>query len=288
MLLVRQNGIPSEWHPYMGVEPLKYVGDVIVVFDPSKTNMAMIVGTPDGNILDAIEFSGNNRKRGPIMDTTVYCEEVRCFLKSYLQSANLYYVAVEAAITKRGMSYHHSNMTLTEIRSNLLNFFMEEFSIRVIEVNNWSWKSATLPQGYRSRSEKGSKRYFMEQMASSPFAYYYEADITDCICIYWYVCASKCATYQTICNKAEPAQVEYKYSYYSAGMQLASSIKAVPYNPAFTLVENLNFYSNRFSKPFVMEVPISAIDVNDVYGKAALFKFEDISADTLKVVAARS
>ena len=97
------------------------------------------------------------------MDTTVYCEEVRQFLKQYLVNANIYFVGVEQAITKKGMEHHHSNMVLTEIRGNILNFFLDQYNVRVTEINNWSWKAGVLPKGYRGKFEKGSKKWFQDQ-----------------------------------------------------------------------------------------------------------------------------
>lgn len=287
MLVVEQNTYFTNWGMGDTVKPLEYTGDVLVVFDPSKTNMAMVVGTPEGTILNTLEFSGNNRKRGPVMDTTLYCAEVRHFLTTYLSKVNLYMVAVEQAITKKGVGYHHSNMVLTEIRSNILNFFLETFGIRVIEVNNWSWKHAVLPKGYRSQSEKGSKLWFRDTMNDSPYAHYFEADMTDCICIYWYLITKRCSNYSVYCDRYESCDTDYMYFYAPLNSSVHKDAREVTYNPRFTIKENLDFYMNRIFSPIAMKVEIKDENLGEVYNHAFGFELENISDVYVKVVAQR-
>lgn len=284
MLVVENNRIGINWSIGDTVTPLKYGGDLVVVIDPSKTNMAMLFGTPNGDVLNVLEFSGNNRKRGPVQDTTIYCSEVRHFLKEYLKYANLYIIAVEQAITKKGEGYHHSNMVLTEIRGNILNFFLEEFGIKVLEINNWSWKSHCLPKGYRGHNEKGSKRYFIENFPESPYCNYFEADVTDVICIYQYVIDMKCSGYKSLCNRVEPALREYKYYYTSVKNIYTENNPKVVYNPVFSIKENLDFYVNRMLTSFYMDVPTDRVEPADVYGKTVLFEASDMKENSVRVV----
>lgn len=289
MLVVYHNEFYADWHIGHDVQPIEYPGDVIVAFDPSKTNLAMVVGTPDKQILDTIEFSGNNRRRGPAMDTTVFCQEVRSFLSTYLSKVNLYCVGVEQALTyKTATVNHNTNMVLTEIRSNILNFFLEHFGVHVIEVNNWSWKYAVLPEGYRSKYEKGSKLWFTHAMPDSPYSHYFEADMTDCICIYWYLVDQKCSGYSMFCTKAEPCSIEYKYYYYPVRNGLLDTLREVKYNPVFSVKENLDYYVNRIMGTFTMLVDVDRIDISDVYGHANLFTISDINCNTVRVVATRA
>lgn len=287
MLIVEQNKTFVDWTIGCEVVPIDYTGELVVTFDPSKSNMAMVLGTPTGSILNVLEFSGNNRKRGPAMDTTVYCEEVRQFLRQYLTNANLYKVAVEQAITKKGMEHHHSNMVLTEIRSNLLNFFLENFGVRVMEVNNWSWKFAILPEGCRSMYEKGSKKYFRKYEPWSPFNDYFEADVTDCVCIYRYVVQNCCNDYRLYCNRAEPCLVDYSYAIYPSDSEVCKDIQSVIKNPTFTVKENLDFYVNRILKTFCMEVDIAELELEDMYGKSAMFEIGNLNDVTCRLVVAR-
>lgn len=284
MLVVERNEKFVHWSIGDIVHPMEYGGEVVVVFDPSKTNMAMVVGTPDGTILNTIEFSGNNRKKGPAMDTTLYCEELRKFLAVYLSKVKLYLVGVEQAITKQGTSYHHSNMVLTEIRSNILNFFLEEFGMHVVEVNNWSWKYAILPEGFRSKYEKGSKKYFTKYLSDSPYAHYFEADMTDCICIYWYLVKKECSNYTVYCNRYEDSLNDYQYCYVSVTSKITEDMREVTYNPRFDIETNLNYYANRVVGAFFMLVDISSIDISTVYGHSVGFLSTDLESSKVKVV----
>ena len=54
MLVVERNTTFVQWGIGDDVHPLEYAGDVVIAFDPSKSNMAMIVGTPDGTILNVL------------------------------------------------------------------------------------------------------------------------------------------------------------------------------------------------------------------------------------------
>lgn len=288
MLLVERNTNFINWSIGMPVTPLPYKGEVVITFDPSKTNMAMIIGTPDGNILDMLEFSGNNRGRGPTQDTTVFCQEVRTFLKEYLIDSTLYIVAVEQAITKQGTNYHHSNMVLTEIRSNLLNFFLSEFGIRVLEINNWSWKHAILPEGYRGKFEKGSKKFFVRNMPDSPLAKFYEADMTDCYCIYQYVIKNRCQDYTMLCNQAETYAGEYEYVFTTQSSPVIKTMRRVLYNPTYTFEENLNYYLNRILGKFYLVVPVDVIDVKSVYSHSIRFNLENIDDKEVVVMVWRS
>lgn len=287
MLIVEQNTTHVNWHIGDPVRPLEYAGDVVISIDPSKTNMALLLGTPDGTILNTLEFSGNNRTRGPVQDTTTYCEEFRSFLRSYLEKANLYMVGVEQAITKQGTGYHHSNMVLTEIRGNVLNFFMETYGLRVLEINNWSWKSAILPKGYRSQYEKGSKKYFLDYFPDSPYSKYYAADMTDCICIYWYMIQKHCQSYALQCNRSEPSLTGYNYTLLPADSMATQNLKEVTFNPRFTLEDNLAFYSNRILSSFCMTVEVDKLSIPDVYGRCMLFSKDNLHDTNIKVVAVR-
>ena len=276
MLIVEHNEVTWHWSPEYGVTPLAYDGDVVIAIDPSKSNFAMVIGTPTGEIIETIEFSGNNRKRGPVMDTTEYCAQLRAFLREYLSRVRLYLVGVEAAITEQGVNYHHSNMVLTEIRGNLLNLFKEEFKVRVTEVNNWSWKSHCLPKGYRSISEKGSKRFYVENYPNSPYSNYFEADMTDCLCIYKFLVDMECNSYSTICNRIEDCTTAHEILYVPLTWEHRGLFAEVDYNPNFTIEENVRYYVNRMLKPFLMQVPITLLSREDMYCKSKLFEVSNL------------
>lgn len=292
MLIVENNDAGRFWTIGDPVSQLSYAGEVVVAFDPSKSNMAMVVGTPEGTILNVLEFSGNNRKRGPAMDTTDYCNEVRSFLSEYLRDVRLYCVGVEQAIQKKGNEFYHSSMVLTEIRGNLLNFFLEKFNVKVIEINNWAWKHTILPQGYRQKYGKGSKKWFTECMPESPYAYFFEADVTDCICIYWYMIQKQCANYTIYCDRFEVCNIPYKYCYmpWNSGENVQSKTRQqeVLFNNRFSLEENIAYYVNRILGMFYFYIDVDDIPTKSIYGKSVGFLFSSIEDTKVKVVVCRA
>lgn len=289
MLVVERNTTSVFWSQGSTVHALEYAGDVVIAIDPSKTNCAVVIGTPQKDILNVLEFSGNNRGRGPTMDTTLFCEELRCFLREYLSGCNLYCVGMEQTILPKNAKerYYHSVTVLNEIRSNLINFFLETFNVRVNEINNWSWKSAILPDGYKSNREKGSKRYFMDYFADTPYAHYYEADVTDCICIYWYLCDTKCNTYSLYCNRREQSLSGFKYSFVPFNSKAAEGLQEVLFNSRFSLEENIAYYTNRILHTFCFEVDTVDVPIASVYGHSLLFTKENLNDKKVKVVATR-
>lgn len=287
MLVSRNNGPLTQWSRGYAIAPLQYAGDVVVVFDPSKTNMAMLIGTPDGTVLDTIEFTGNNRKKGPVMDTTEYCDDFRAFIREYLSKCSIYMAAVEQAIQKEGMEYYHSSVVLLEVRAAVLTVFSDDFGIKVQEINNWSWKHAILPEGYRSKYEKGSKRYIKDYYPNSALNNYYEADMTDCYCLYLYVISNKCQAYKMFCNRIEALLGEYDYTIVPTDAELCKDMREVLFNDRFTFEQNLVFYANRILTPFCMTVSPEVFELDECYDRAAYFKAADINAEQVKVVAVR-
>lgn len=288
MLVVEQNTTFVNWEMGKPVSPLQYAGDVVVAFDPSKTNMAMCLMTPTGDILNCIEFSGNNRGRGPAMDTTLYCEELRSFMSQYLKHAHLYVVGAEQTILPKGKrSNYYTNTVMNEIRANLINFFLEEFHMRIVEVNNWSWKHAILPDGYRSREEKGSKRWFLDNFSDTPYAYYFNADMTDCICVGWYLCKTKCQGYSLYCNRVEQSLSGFTYSYVPSDSEVCRNLKEVSYNSRFSVDDNLAYYSNRILSTFCMQVEADRLSIDQIYGHSMLFEQKNLHDRYVKVVAKR-
>lgn len=288
MLVVEQNTTTLFWSRGASVHPLEYAGDVVVVFDPSKTNCAVVIGTPQKQILNVLEFSGNNRGRGPVMDTTLYCEEIREFLRVYLSKCSLYTVAMEQTILPKGKKAHYHSVTVqNEIRANLLNFFLEEFNVRVNEINNWSWKAAILPDGYKSPKEKGSKRFFRDYFSDTPYADYYEADVTDCLCMYWFVCDTRCSSYSLYCNRIEQSLGGFKFTFFPLSSKVGDTLQQVIYNPRFNIEDNIAYYSNRILHTFCFLVDTMDVPISMVYGHSNLFTDKDLNDKQVLVVAVR-
>lgn len=288
MLVVENNVSHVIWSVGSPINPMDYAGEVVIAFDPSKSNMAMVLGTPDGTVLNILEFSGNNRKRGPVMDTTVYCNEVREFLSIYLKNVKLYMVGVEQAIQKKGNEFYKSNMVLTEIRANILGFFLEEFGIKVVEINNWAWKHATLPEGYRGQHQKGSKKWFLDKHPESPYAHFFEADVTDCLFIYQYMIDKMCNEYTLFCNKYEPCNIKYDYCIVSQDTELPPDARSVLYNNMFSFEENVGYYVNRIVGRFMFECDRDDIPFDKIYGKVLGYHFNYIDDQKVKVLVWRA
>lgn len=289
-MLVFINNEPQPWFKKGDpITPLSIAGDVIVCIDPSKTNMATLIGSPFGEVYTILEFSGNNRRSGPAMDTTVYCQEVRDYLKRYLRNVRVIDAGVEKAITKKGMEHHTSTMVLTEIRGSILSLFLDEYGVgdKEAEINNWTWKSGVLPDGYRSQSEKGSKRYIQDRFPNSPFCYYYEADATDVLCMYWYKLKKYVNNYKLVCNKEESSLNTFKVGIYPNFMDKAQGMKRFIYNNRFTVEQNAIYYSNRSSTAGIASLKLDDLTIEEIYKHACAFSSLEENYDDVRVVVTR-
>lgn len=289
-MLVYINNQPQPWFKKSDpIVPLNIAGDVIICIDPSKTNMATLIGSPFGEVYSILEFSGNNRRSGPTMDTTVYCEEMRDYLTRYLENVKVLDACVEKSITRKGMEHHRSTMVLTEIRGCILNLFAEEYGIRGndVEINNWTWKHSILPEGYRSQSEKGSKRFIEDKYPNSPFCYYFEADATDALCMYWHKIKKYVNNYKLVCNKEEKALNNFKVGIYPTFMDNAQGMRQFIYNNRFGIEQNAIYYSNRSSVPGIASLKLSDLSIEEIYKYACAFSNIEEKYEDARVVVTR-
>lgn len=266
------NGPPREYHKGGFVPDLKYTGDVVMTIDPSKTNCAVVIGDPGGAVISILEMSGNNWKQGPVDDTTEYCFEIKEFLSRYIEGTNMVRIGLEKAITKQGMQHHHSNMVLTEIRGSLLSMFYDKYGFTKddVEVNNWSWKKAILPDGYRSQSEKGSVRYFYQYLHDYTYINYFEADVTDCLCIYKYIVRETKDSYMIACNDVEESKVKYNCAIMPDWADQLH-YREFNYNPSFSLLENATYFANRSRVNGIASIDVNRLHVDDIYKYASGF-----------------
>lgn len=278
------NGPAKRYSAGMTPPSLNYTGDIVVAIDPSKTNMAIVIGDPGGEVISIVEMSGNHWKTPKAaMDTTDFCIDARDFLKQYLSCANLYIAGIEKAITKKGMEHHHSNMVLTEVRSMLLNFFKLEYGLsdKEVEVNNWSWKRAILPDGYRSTYEKGSVRYFAEYLNDTTYVNYFEDDVTDAMCIYLYLTRNTKNTYTIACNKEERSDKDINIQLMPSHADMLSNRKFT-YNPTYSPAQNAYYFANRSTRAGISKVDIKALSIADIYKYA--YGFTSIPKDSARLV----
>lgn len=268
MLVVLNNTKSINYNDSTMVDPIGVNDPLVLVMDPSKTNFALIVGTPDGRILDIVEFSGNNRKQGPVMDTTEYCHQIRSYLSKYLAGARLYIVATEAAISERGEKQNHiTNMTLTEIRATILAFFYDTYGIKPVQINNWSWKHSELPEGYRSPFQKMSKKALTVLEPNSPLLYYFQEDACDAYFMFKYILKNMCQGFTLVCNASEAPSRDITFSIVSSDSELDTTTE-FQYSPGYSVQDNINFYANRYAGKFYITVPINDFELDEIYGHA--------------------
>lgn len=255
------------------VQPLQYGGDVIVAIDPSKTNMAMAIGDPWGVVLSYVEMSGKG------CDTTEYCTDFMEFITQFLSLTHPIVMGEEQAVSYKGMQYHVSQMVLTEIRANLLQMIKTRFSLTPIEINNWTWKHAILPEGYRGQKEKGSLRY-LEKFGFTGVT----DDVTDAICMYLFLHRNQPKRAEPFCDRKEPCALPYQLYIYSNDIGVAKELWTHKYNPKFSLEDNANFYVNRTTGNGYLDVPASALTLDEIYGRQCCAK---TPTENLRVVVVR-
>lgn len=242
------------------VEPLKCNQPLVVVVDPGKTNMAVVVGTVTGQIKIIFELKGKDANY-KAMDTTDYCLEFIRFLKDYLKECKVVIFGQEAAITKKGLEYHHSAMVLTEIRAQLINLSVELTDNKSIQINNWTWKSNILPQGYRGIYDKGSHRFLSKL---DPSFASYSHDVTDVVCMYQYLINTYTKDIIIRCHEVQEAQVPYNLVFIEKDM-VPSDVKYFQYNNEFSPSQNAAYFINNCKGTGACQIDINSISMEDIY-----------------------
>ena len=253
-----------EYHAGDNVPQCPFRGDVIIATDPGKSNMAMTIGTPTGEVLAILQF----RAPGYSNNNSTYCHDFKEFLTAYLKDCRVTVFAIEAAISKEGMNFHRSSMVLTEIRANLIDLSYRLTGSQAKEVNNWAWKHAILPDGYRSQSEKGSARFLKDL-----FVKYGNADVTDSVCIYKYAVSKWGNPYYAIIPDAveEPLR-KFKPRIAPVDSIVTTGAVRFSYNPELSLMDNLTYAMNRTTGRVAARVSTDILTLEDIYKYARLFK----------------
>lgn len=266
------NGPAVEFSHGDFVPPLRYTGQAVVVIDPSKTNCAMVIGDPGGEVQMIVEMTGNGWRQDKPTDTTQYCSELREFITRLLEPCEVYMFKAEQAITKKGMNHHMSSMVLTEIRAALLGLAWENYGFRKeeVEVNNWAWKKYVLPEGYRSQSEKGSIRYFYQYLGDTAYLNYFEADVTDCLCIYKYAIRNCKDTYRIVCTEAQKAIKQYSYAIMPEWADTCEC-REFTYNNSFTMEENVIWFANHSRSSGIAKIKTDRLNFEEIYEHASGF-----------------
>lgn len=222
------------------VEPLECDEPVLVVSDPSKQNMALLVGTLYKKKV-IYEFSGKDDNDRAI-DTVDYCMEIREFMTKLLCKCRILEFSQEEAIDKKGLQYFKSSLVLRDVRAFSIVTSLDLTGKKPYFINNWSWKSDILPDGYRSQKEKGSVRYLADFV--DPVYATYSDDVTDVICMYLHRRKAWLKNSKIFCVKQEATNTEYKY-FITDRSHVTNNMTEFRYNSKFSLIDNLNYFTNR-------------------------------------------
>lgn len=249
----------SKWYALGdSVEPLRTPSPCIMVIDPSKSNMAIIISEHSGRDIAQIELSGNDKDFfDKAMDTTDYCITFTKFLEDLTRLINITQVYVEQHIIKsysndgKPQSNFMSTTVLTEIRAHILKFALDISQKKAIEVNNKTWKGAILPDGYRGNNYKGSYKWLCEL---DPKYRNYTDDMTDAICLKAYVFKTYFSTQQIKCVSSERADYEFKATIIDRAQLTGEGYNWFAYNNNFSIEENAIYYLNRTKVPGVCEL----------------------------------
>ncbi len=243
MRVSKNNGAWFYYHLGDYVEPLDYKEPILVVTDPSKQNMGFLVGTLYEQKV-FYEFSGKDINDKAI-DTVDYCLEIREFMTKLLKDCDILEFSQEEAIDKEdknGLKYFKSSLVLRDVRAFSIVTAVDLTGKKPHFINNWVWKTDILPAEYRNHKEKGSVRFLAENY--DPIYATYADDITDVICMYWHRRKALTKGLQITCVQKEDKKSEYKY-FITDESHVDEKLKEFKYNTAFTMTDNLNYFTNR-------------------------------------------
>lgn len=184
---------------------------IIIAIDSSKSNTAMIVGTPKGRVLDDYELSG----AGSDVDVYDFCKVMRQQLRVLFLDADILFVGIEDIITKKsdgykGLEIHQSRAKITAVFNNFFFMFQDYFNIKPVPINNWLWKSTILPDTYRSRDhKKGSKDWLRD--IGNPLGSRKD-DVTDAYCIFQFIIKTYKFKVKDVVETTCPTNKNYIYT----------------------------------------------------------------------------
>ena len=161
---------------------------IVIAIDSSKTNSAIIVGTPKGRVLDDYEIGGS----GTDVDVYDLCKYARKQLRMLFDGAKILFVGIEDIITKKqngfsaGLEIHQSRAKITAVFNNYVFLFQDYFAIMPTFINNWAWKSTILPDAYRTKQHKKGSKDWLKSIGHEYGNR--KDDVTDAFCIFMYIC----------------------------------------------------------------------------------------------------
>ncbi len=240
------------------IDILNDTSPIVLAFDPSKSNMAVVIGRPSGEIIKIIELSGTG------LDTTQFCYEFKEFLIQYISKCKVVGMAYEKVIRATGEKASYISMVVTnEIQSHLidLGITLLHSKDKVIGINNWAWKNAVLPDMYRKKDLKikGSKLYL--QSLNSKFKGFKD-DVTDVICIYFYYIKTF-IKFENIFPNTEEIRDDVNVCLCTFD-KLPDSYTTFQYNPKISLKGNASYMKNRIQGNIVTEIK-NELSIKEVY-----------------------
>lgn len=249
----------------LSYEP-SYSGKKIVIgIDSSKSNTAIVVGDTNGNVYHDYEMSG----AGSDINVYDFCRDMRRELKSLFKGADILKVGIEDIITKKGkgnmsLEVHQSRYKITAVFDNLIFFFDEFFDVMPVLIPNWSWKSGILPEEYRKKDhKKGSKDWF--DAIGNRWAGRKD-DVTDAVCIYFYLLKSHPVKPIYSIKETKPANISYECSIFPAEFVMPDSAKEFVIENSDSLQHNLDMIAQSIDSEFgYVRVSTEMIPIDWIY-----------------------
>lgn len=245
------------------INPIQIKEPVLIVADPSKQNMAVLVGNLYGKIYEIYELSGKDPS-GYAQDTIDYCIEMRSFLTQRFAECQIVEMSQEEAIDKKGRTkeqgllYFKTSMILRDVRAFYIVAAVDLTGSKPHMFNNQVWKTSVLPPGYNKHGIKGSKVY-LNELTNNEYINYSD-DITDVICQYYYRVKALSTNAKICCTEKEDNHIPYKYFITDIKNVKKDIMKEFVYNSGFSLIDNMNYFTNRIVKG----VGYSKIDISTV------------------------
>lgn len=259
--------------PYDSWQALYEGKNIIIAIDSSKSNTGMIVGTPDGFILDDFEIDG----AGSLVDVYDLCADTRKFLKTIFRNARIRFIGIEDIITKaeknskgavyKGMEIHKSRAAITAVFNNFIFSFEEFYNIRPTPINNWAWKSDILPEEYRTREhDKGSKDYFNDVGGRWAGR---KDDVTDAVCIFYHILRTFKISVVEELREIIPPTSPYQYMIVPESFPITSAAKEFSINIEAPFNQIVASISAKLSdgRMGYFKTPIGSIPLEDIYSE---------------------
>lgn len=267
---------------YGHIEPLFINKKLIVAIDGSKTNSAMFVANEYGVIITDYEFRGISED-----DILLQCWWIRRTLSMIFKGSKIIVGGIENIVTEndeRGKSEHTVRYKLTSIMNSFIFYFQDNHNFTLELVNNWLWKSKTLPEEFRSgiykSKEKGSLAY--HRSISSKYAYRKD-DITDAYQILQFLKMEH--NISSTIKIDSVLEMNLDYDYYLASIRTNTyGYIEFNYNKEFPIFRNVSFVSNNLSGEQIgfFTIPTTACTPELIYEKCrGIFQQEEYE---LKVI----